>query len=230
MVNYFIIANRSWPWSQWSTLFLAILTYLSVSAVQETHAQTILRRNAGRKGANEVNQPIRILTYIQYWLKSIPLIRPLHMLIVEPVVTMLSLYIAFTYAVVYSFCTSIPYTFSTVYEFTPEAQGLVLVSLVVGYVLSAPTMVIPFLRQQKVYAKASSDFEKNSESLSPERFLFPAMMGSVGLPISFFWFAWSARPDIHWICPTIALGIFSWGNDLIYVSHCFVHAGLAFSK
>ena len=230
MINYFVIANRSWPWSQWSTLFLTVLTYLSISAVRETHALTILRRRAGRKGADSMHEPTRHLSHIQSWLKSIPLIRPLHMLLVEPVVTMLSLYIAFTFAVVYCFSTSIPYTFSTVYHFTPEAQGLVFVSLVVGYVLSAPTMVIPYLRQKKAHERSSSDSERSSEPLAPERLLFPAMLGSVGLPISFFWFAWSAKPEIHWICPTIALGLFSWGNDLIYVSHRFSGAGLAISK
>lgn len=222
MVNYFVVANRSWPWSQWTILFLTIVTYLSISAVQETHAQTILRRREKFAERNEVDaafHPATRVAYIQSWLKSIPLIRPVHMLLVEPVVTMLSLYIAFTFAVVYCFSTSIPFSFATVYGFTPKAQGLVFVSLVVGYVLSVPTMVIPYLRQQKAHAHASSSAGRNDQSMAPERLLFPAMIGSVGLPISFFWFAWSARPDVHWICPVIALALFSWGNDLVYVSH-----------
>ena len=35
-------------------------------------------------------------------------------------------------------------------------------------------------------------------------------------PISMFWFAWTARPDIHWISPIIAEGFFSCGNLLIF--------------
>ena len=221
MINAFVIANRPWPWSQWTILFLAALTHLSISAVQETHTKTLLRRR--RKLARIIpsitaNQPAPHLVYFQSWLKSIPLVRPVQMLFVEPVVMMLSLYIAFTFAVVYCFSTSIPYSFSTVYNFTPEAQGLVFISLIIGYVLSAPTMVIPYLRQQQAHARADSNVEGNSAPIAPERLLFPAMIGSVGLPISFFWFAWSARPDVHWICPVVALGLFSWGNDLVYVS------------
>lgn len=31
-----------------------------------------------------------------------------------------------------------------------------------------------------------------------------------------FWFAWTARPSIHWICPVIAEAFFSCGNLLVF--------------
>ena len=31
-----------------------------------------------------------------------------------------------------------------------------------------------------------------------------------------FWFAWTARPDVHWISPVVAEGFFSCGNLLIF--------------
>lgn len=165
-----------------------------------------------------INRPGERRAYMIALLKSIPLFRPLKMLVVEPVVTMLSLYIAFTFAVVYCFSTSIPYSFSTVYHFAPEDQGLVFSSLVLGYVLSAPTMVVPYLWQIRANKTTGQDGERHAGAVAPERLLFPAIMGSVALPISFFWFAWSAKPSVHWICPTVALALFSWGNNLIYVS------------
>lgn len=33
-----------------------------------------------------------------------------------------------------------------------------------------------------------------------------------------FWFAWSARQDVHWIVPVIAGIPFAWGNLLVFVS------------
>lgn len=36
-------------------------------------------------------------------------------------------------------------------------------------------------------------------------------MGGVIVPISLFWFAWSGRPEVHWIVPSIALAFFNFG-------------------
>lgn len=221
LVNYFVVANRSWRWSQWTTLSLTILIYLSIAAIRETHPQTIRHRRevvTAEQVADAVHRPGERRAYMMALLKSIPLVRPLKMLVVEPVVTMLSLYIAFTFAVVYCFSTSIPYSFSTVYHFAPKDQGLVFSSLVLGYMLSAPSMAIPYLWQIRANKPSGPDGGRHARAVAPERLLFPAIMGSVALPISFFWFAWSAKPSVHWICPTVSLALFAWGNNLIYVS------------
>jgi hypothetical protein len=131
------------------------------------------------------------------------------MFFIEPVVGFTSLYISLTFAAVYCFSTSIPLAFEEVYNFSPEAQGLVFLSLIVGYVLAVPAMAIPYLWQQN---------DTDLQTTQPERLLFPAMMGSIALPISFFWFAFSTKPTVHWIHPVVSLGLFAWGNDLVYVS------------
>lgn len=43
------------------------------------------------------------------------------------------------------------------------------------------------------------------------------MMGSIALPISLFWFGWTARHDIHWIVPLLAGMPFGWGLILLFV-------------
>jgi hypothetical protein len=89
------------------------------------------------------------------------------------------------------------------------------------YIVSAPTMIFPFRAQIRRQAKKPSSDDESGEALSiplsPEQLLWPAMLGSLALPISFFWFGWSIQARIHWICPTFALGLFSWGNNLLYV-------------
>ena len=81
-------------------------------------------------------------------------------------------------------------------------------------------MIIPYLKQKRQHQDENTcnTTDQASMDLAPERLLWPALFGSVALPLSFFWFAWSARVDVHWICPIIALGLFSWGNNLLYVS------------
>ena len=44
------------------------------------------------------------------------------------------------------------------------------------------------------------------------------MIGSIGLPVGLFWFAWTAREDISWASPTVAIVPFAWGNISIFIS------------
>lgn len=54
--------------------------------------------------------------------------------------------------------------------------------------------------------------------IAPENRLYGSMIGSVMLTASLFWFAWTARADVHWICCLIATVFFACGNLLIFVS------------
>jgi len=54
--------------------------------------------------------------------------------------------------------------------------------------------------------------------VAPEKRLYAAMLGSVGLPMGLFWFAWTARKDVHWISPILATIPFAWGNLCVFTS------------
>lgn len=61
----------------------------------------------------------------------------------------------------------------------------------------------------------------------PEGRLPPAMVAMVLLPISMYWFAWTARVDIHWIVPVLSgvpygiAQILLFMSLLSYMSDCF---------
>jgi len=81
-------------------------------------------------------------------------------------------------------------------------------------------MIFPYIKQmQKTQAanSSSSNIEPLDNGAQPESLLWPALIGAVALPVSFFWFGWSAEAQVHWACPIIALGLYSWGNNLLYV-------------
>lgn len=44
------------------------------------------------------------------------------------------------------------------------------------------------------------------------------MIGSLGLPIGLFWYAWSARASVSWASPVVAIFPFAWGNLCVFVS------------
>jgi hypothetical protein len=51
----------------------------------------------------------------------------------------------------------------------------------------------------------------------PEAAVFAVCVGSVLIPIGEFWFAWTARPPVHWTCPILAGLPFGLGNGLVFI-------------
>jgi hypothetical protein len=102
------------------------------------------------------------------------------MLVTEPIVGFLSLYIAFNFGVLFTFFAAFPYVFGSVYGFDTEQSGLVFLALGVGCVLAAPTVLICdkylYLKQYRL-----SHSEGRNGIVAPEHRLYPAMLGSFGL-------------------------------------------------
>jgi DHA1 family multidrug resistance protein-like MFS transporter len=53
---------------------------------------------------------------------------------------------------------------------------------------------------------------------APERRLIPALFGTYLIPVGLFIFAWTSRPDIHWIAPTIGAGVSVGGTYIVFQS------------
>jgi len=121
------------------------------------------------------------------------------------------------FQVVFTFFGSIPYVFGGVYGFDRQMSGLVFLGLGFGCLLSVPTFVV---LDKLIYQKEWQKCEREGRpgAIAPEHRLWAAMLGGIGLPISLFWFGWSAKKDVHWIVPILALIPFGWGNLLIFVS------------
>jgi hypothetical protein len=56
------------------------------------------------------------------------------------------------------------------------------------------------------------------EQLPPEERLMLCVIGGVVLPVGLMIFAFTARPDVHWIAPVIAGGLFGFGFVGIFLS------------
>ena len=55
-------------------------------------------------------------------------------------------------------------------------------------------------------------------SSTPEGRLYFSCIESALLPIGLFWFGWSSFPSVHWIIPTIAVGVATMGIFSIYLA------------
>ena len=201
----------------WTILFFFVASFLPITFVQETYKKTILERRG-----LDIRQARRSLAEgFQYFMTK-TVIRPIHMLITEPIVGFVCLYVSFQFALLYTFVVASPYVFMTVYKFSLPDQGLSFLGFVTGVIISPiPT----FALDRYVYHAKRAMFEEAVKSLNtratefpPEHRLYGAMIGSGVLPTGLFSFAWTARPNIHWICPIIAQAVTILGSLLIYVS------------
>ncbi|KAJ5781259.1 hypothetical protein N7457_006419 [Penicillium paradoxum] len=211
VIGGFVVNRKGWRWTQWTTIFFATFTLIMIALSKETFHPVIKRRRA-----KELGLPIPPSPPLSSQLRlfaTISLLRPVHMLLTEPIVIFICLYVACEFATLFSFFAAIPLIFQGIYHFHVEHSGLVFLTIVVGCLLGTVTVIIcNFLLYLPKVAKHPGG------QVPPEHRLYPAMIGSIGLPIGLFWFAWTAKAEISWASPVVAITVFSWGNLCVFVS------------
>ena len=224
VIGGFVVEKKGWQWTQWTLLFFVAASMLLSVAMKETYKKTLLERRAKSRGLTPPKTGPQGVEALQFLL-TVTLLRPLRMLFVEPIVAFFSFYVAFNTGVVFGFFDAFPIVFAGVYHFNPGQVGLTFLGLSLGFGLGVITfLVVDQLIYQKHYH--ASLREGHQGAVLPEHRLYSAMIGSIAMPISLFWFAWTAK--IHWLSPVFAAVPFAWGNFLVFVSlesvPCLSHA------
>ncbi|KXG52879.1 Major facilitator superfamily domain, general substrate transporter [Penicillium griseofulvum] len=190
LVGGWVAQYKNWQWSQWTTLFLGAAFWIFSTGAQETYAAPLMRRKAKKLGLPLPPSPVPAGLAGARFLVTVTLARPLYMLV-----------------------PAIPLIFSTTYSFTPGESGLVLIGIAVGCILGGIVLVLldsHTMRRHVIKHKAALP--------PPERMLWGAMIGGPLMAGALFWFAWTARPGIHWISSIVATGLFGFSNILVFVS------------
>ena len=184
--------------------------------VPETYAPILLRKRAAAlskrtgkvyKTKMEIERgPVAVKTVI-----TTALIRPWILLFVEPIVFLLSLYLAIVYGTLYLLFGAYPIVFQEVRGWSEGVGGLaflgVLVGLLIGVYISGLS--------GKLYNRAAV---KAGGVAPPEARLLGAMLGALFIPLGMFWFAWTNYPSVHWISPVMAGAPFGFGLVLVFLS------------
>ncbi|MCJ1471571.1 hypothetical protein MMC13_000211 [Lambiella insularis] len=208
---------KGWRWTQWPMLFAAVPALLYSMFMKETYKKVILQKRARKLGIPPppTNGPSGIAAI--RFLLMVTLVRPVHMIATEPIVGAFSLYVAFNFSVLFGFFDAFPIVFEGVYGFSLGSAGLPWLAVLVGCLLGVATViVIDRLTFRKEYVKSQK--AGRGGLVPPEHRLYAAMAGSLGLPIGLFWFAWTARIDVHWVSPVLAAVPFGWGNMCVFAS------------
>lgn len=90
VIGSYATLDKGWRWTMWSLLFITAACLLGVLGMKETYKTVILRRRAKRQGLASTQSTGTIAQQSQDFVKK-QLKRPVHMFLVEPVVTLLTL-------------------------------------------------------------------------------------------------------------------------------------------
>ncbi|EEH41654.2 hypothetical protein PAAG_03217 [Paracoccidioides lutzii Pb01] len=139
---------------------------------------------------------------------AISLYRPFHLLVTEPVVFFFSLWVSFSWAVLYLQFGSIPLVFETNHGFNLQQSGAAFTSISVGGII-ATFMSIWQENLVRRLGKLSN---------TPENRLYFVCITSILMPAGMFWFGWTSFSSIHWIVPCLGLVCVTIGIYSIYLA------------
>lgn len=136
--------------------------------------------------------------------------RPWILLFREPIVLLLSIYMAIIYGTLYMMFAAFPIVYQQGRGWSPGIGGLAFCGVAVGMIIAIAYAIWENGRYVRV-SKAHNGFAP------PESRLPMSMVGGIALPIGLFWFAWTNSPSIHWIVSIIGTAPFGFGMILVFL-------------
>ncbi|KAL3423626.1 major facilitator superfamily transporter [Phlyctema vagabunda] len=217
IVGGFLGQAEGWRWVEGlMAIFTGVLWIIGTLTIPETYSPVILRRRA-KKMSEMTGKVYKSKMEIQYGTKTvaaefkIALSRPWQLLFLEPIVLLLSIYMAIIYGTLYMMFGAFPIVFQQERGWSPGIGGLAFIGVAVGMNLA----VIYAIWDNKRYAKVAA---KNNGNAPPEARLPLSMVGSIFLPVGLFWFAWTNYNSIHWSVCIIGTAPFGFGMVLVFLS------------
>ncbi|KIX08078.1 uncharacterized protein Z518_02733 [Rhinocladiella mackenziei CBS 650.93] len=212
----FLGENQGWRWVMGLlAIFSGVLWIIGTLFVPETYAPVLLRRRI--RVLSNMTGKVYILEADKEkgppspkTLLSTALIRPWILLFREPIVLLLSLYIAIIYGTLYLLFGAYPIVFQEKRGWSEGIGGLPFLGVAFGMVMG-----IGFCGYtNKWYTNEAA--EKGGIAPAEAR-LPPSMYGAIAIPVGLFWFAWTNYVSIHWISPVLAGAPFGFGFTIVFL-------------
>ncbi|KAI0100973.1 MFS general substrate transporter [Nemania sp. FL0031] len=217
IIGGFLGAAAGWRWVMgFLAAFSGLLWILGSCLVPETYGPVLLRQRAKQLSNKTGKHYISIMDYEEGKLSvsesfKRALSRPWVLLFREPIVLLLSVYIAIIYGTLYLLFAAFPIVYQEGRGWGTGIGGLAFLGILVG-MLFATAYTFP---ENNRYVRVQ---QKYGGFAPPETRLVPCLGGSVLLPVGLFWFAWTNSPDMHWLI-SIAAGVpFGFGLVLVFLS------------
>ena len=217
VIGGFLGLKAGWRWVMgFLAIFSGVLWILGSILVPETYAPVLLRRRAqelskktGKHYRTKLDHDSGNTTFGESL--SMALSRPWILLFREPIVFLLSIFMAIIYGTLYMLFAAFPIVFQQERGWNQGIGGLAFLGIMVG-MLFAIAFTIP---GNKHYIRVQLE---HGGFAPPETRLIGAMVGAVALPIGLFWFAWTNSPSIHFMASIAAAVPFGFGMVLVFLS------------
>ncbi|KAK0365184.1 hypothetical protein LTR91_023708 [Friedmanniomyces endolithicus] len=208
----------SWRWSYWCLLIISGATWPFFLFMPETYGPIVLKREAQRlrkkTGDQNILAPIELEAFDLRNLLVVVLTRPIRMFFTEAIVLTSCLYLSVIYGIFYMFFQAYPIIFGGIYGFSAGEEGLAFLPIGVGAVIAS----LIYMAWDSYYERSSTKSPQPGWTKKEEYIRLPlACFGGPLFVISLFWLGWTARPDIHWIVPTLSALPFGIGFLLIFM-------------
>ena len=219
IVGGFAGQYKGWKWpASWVYLMFSGAVLPSLVLCPETYKPIILRKRAKARGIRVIEPPPdfkKIATFV--------LLRPAQMLAGDLIVSLMSIYVAFIFAVLFGFFEAFPVIFRGVHHMSIGVSGLPFISVGLGLISG---VVLYVLLDHFIYFPKNPDGTRGRRDengniiwAAPEEKLLVGKIGAVCLPIALFWMGWTGRKEsIHWMAPTAAGFPFGLGLILVFFS------------
>ncbi|PYH83194.1 MFS general substrate transporter [Aspergillus uvarum CBS 121591] len=218
IIGGFLGMNAGWKWVMgFLGAFTGVVWILGSLTVPETYAPVLLRRRA-EKLTKLTGKIYRSKTDIDQGKTTLgqafktALSRPWILLFKEPIVFLLSLYIAIVYGTLYMLFAAYPIVYELHRGWNQGVGSLPFLGIMVGMIGA----VVYNILDNKRYIRVS---QKHGGFAPPEARLPPCLIASVAIPVGLFWFAWTDYVSIHWMA-SVAAGVpFGFGLVLVFLSN-----------
>ncbi|PKY07086.1 cycloheximide resistance protein [Aspergillus campestris IBT 28561] len=205
LLSGFSVTNSTWRWSMYELLILSGATFvLLFFCLPETNPETILLLRARRlrmltgnlklRSQSEIKQEgIHIMHILARYLTT-----PFRVTIQDPSIAFINVYTALIYGIYYSFFESFPLVYVNMHGFSMGMMGVVFLCLIIACIIGASAyLLLVWLVYEPYTMRVGIGM--------PEHRLLPGVFTAALAPAGLFIFAWTSRPDIHWIAPTIGI-------------------------
>lgn len=217
VIGGFLAQAAGWRWlSGLLTAFSGLVLLIGVGLAPETYGPVLLRKRANRlsqitgkvyksradaeEGTTSAGEAF-----------TTALSRPWVLLFREPIVFILSLYMAIIYGTLYMLFGAYPIVYQQQRGWSAGISGLAFIGVAIGMIMAVTYTITPENgRYQRVV-------EKHGGIAPPEARLPGTIIGGICLPIGLFWFAWTNDPNLPWAA-SMAAGIpFGFGMVLVFL-------------
>ncbi|KAF3902842.1 hypothetical protein AA313_de0206878 [Arthrobotrys entomopaga] len=218
IVGGFLGQSAGWRWVEGLLAAFSGFTWIMMAfMVPETYSPVLLSKRA--QNLSKLTGKVYVSKFeaesgkldIKEAYKT-ALSRPWILLFREPIVLMLSIYMAIIYGTLYMLFAAYPIVYQETRGWSQGIGGLPFIGIAIG-MIAAVLFAIPVNDRYNRVAN-----EKFKGFAPPEQRLPPALLGTVCIPIGLFWFAWTNGPSIHWLA-SVAAGVpFGFGMVIVFLS------------